>query len=161
MIEFESFEDNPAARWTYVADGVMGGVSEGQIRFAETDDGPAVHLSGEVSTENNGGFIQVRRRFDGGWPATASGLSIRVRGNGETYYIFLRTHGLARVWFSYRFAFRAEEAWRDIDMPFSQFTPSHPGMPADFDPALARGIGLVAYGDDYEADIWLSRVSLY
>ena len=38
----------------------MGGVSQGSAEF----DAGALRLTGQVSTKNNGGFIQVRTRID-------------------------------------------------------------------------------------------------
>ena len=43
-------------RWRFFTDGVMGGVSTGQAVIA---DG-ALTITGDVSTDNNGGFIQAR-----------------------------------------------------------------------------------------------------
>ena len=153
---FEPFDDTAAQRWTYVADGVMGGVSQGQAQIA---DG-AVRRTGEVSLENNGGFIQVRNRFDTAWPATATALTIDAKGNGETYYVFLRTKGLARVWYSYRFAFDTRENWSTIEMPFAAFKPSHSGMPATFTPDEVISIGLVAYGKAHSADLTVREIAL-
>jgi hypothetical protein len=47
-------------RWVYLADTVMGGVSEGSANIIDTPEGKAIKLFGKVSTQNNGGFIQVR-----------------------------------------------------------------------------------------------------
>ena len=144
-------------RWSYVADGVMGGVSRGDIRFL---DG-AVQLFGEVSTDNNGGFIQVRRNLETGLPRETRGLRLSVRGNGETYYVFLRSQGLTRVWHSYRHAFVAGPGWTDIDLDLADFTPSHADMPATFTPDRLIRIGLVAYGRDHVADLTVRRIELY
>ena len=121
---------NAEARWRYVADGVMGGVSQGQVRYG---DG-FVQLTGEVSTDNNGGFIQVRRDLPGGLPPQTQTLRLSVRGNGETYFVFLRTQGLARVWYSYRHSFVAGPDWTNVTLPLADFTASHADMPANFSP---------------------------
>ena len=73
--------------WSYLADTVMGGVSQGQARM----EGGVLRLTGRVSTANNGGFIQTRMRLDDGLPDGARGLRLRVRGNGERYFIHIRT----------------------------------------------------------------------
>ena len=54
----ENFESNPEQRWRYVSDQVMGGVSTGQVVYAQEGDVSYAHMTGTVSTENNGGFIQ-------------------------------------------------------------------------------------------------------
>ena len=44
--------------WAYIADKVMGGVSEGSAGYVEEE--ASIRLIGTVSTKNKGGFIQVR-----------------------------------------------------------------------------------------------------
>ena len=64
--------------WAYLADTVMGGVSQGTANFS---DG-ALRLTGQVSTKNNGGFIQVRTRVDPTEAQGKVGIKIKVKGNG-------------------------------------------------------------------------------
>ena len=68
-----SMTPDQAAYWRFVTDGVMGGVSKGGLRFGRDPDGTAfARMTGDVSTANNGGFIQFRagisfaRLADGG-----------------------------------------------------------------------------------------------
>ena len=70
--------------WRFVTDGVMGGVSEGTMTRDREGDVDYVRLSGDVSTENNGGFIQIRRDMPP-LPPEAQVLTLRVRGNGASY----------------------------------------------------------------------------
>ena len=98
-----SMTPDQAAYWRFVTDGVMGGVSKGGLRFGRDPDGTAfARMTGDVSTANNGGFIQFRagisfaRLADGG--AGLSGMRIRARGNGETYFIHIRTSADRRPW---------------------------------------------------------------
>ena len=55
-----SFE-NPATLddWGVVNDSVMGGISTS--RFQQTDDGTLI-FAGQLSMENNGGFVSLRNR---------------------------------------------------------------------------------------------------
>ena len=48
------------ARWAYLADTVMGGISVGKAEVTSSGSETGIRLSGRVSTENNGGFIQIR-----------------------------------------------------------------------------------------------------
>ena len=52
--------DDKRAQWVPFTDQVMGGVSE--VEFSEkSEEGISFyHMEGNVSTENNGGFIQFR-----------------------------------------------------------------------------------------------------
>ena len=52
-----------SGRWIYFADNVMGGISVGSSEYVIVASGKAIRLYGEVSTKNNGGFIQVRMPY--------------------------------------------------------------------------------------------------
>jgi hypothetical protein len=157
---FEEFADGgAAARWDYVADGVMGGVSRGRAEM-RPEGGGYVRLTGEVSTENDGGFVQVRRRLDGPWPDDVAAVTVEARGNGERYYVFLRPRDAARVFHSYRADFVAGPDWATHRLPLEGFRPSHEGMAPRLAPGDVAGIGLVAYGRDHRADLSVRRIVL-
>ena len=86
----DDFTDNPERRWQFYTDQVMGGVSDGRASVRLDSEGPYVRLEGFVSTANNGGFIQIRRNVSEA-PKGAEGILLKVRGNGEKYYIHLNT----------------------------------------------------------------------
>ncbi len=142
-------------QWAYVSDRVMGGVSDGTARMV---DG-GLHLSGTVSTANNGGFIQVRTTAPAGG-LTGAGIGLTVKGNGETYFVHLRTRDSRRPWQYHRAAFTAPADWTDIRLPWDAFSPSQTGM-TPFDPTRVVSIGLVAYGADFEADLWIANVGTF
>ena len=52
---------NDASQWRYIADDVMGGISKGSVEFKRIQESSIAILKGNVTTENNGGFIQIRR----------------------------------------------------------------------------------------------------
>lgn len=89
----EDFSKSPKTRWYYVADSVMGGVSSGQVQFSSEGDVAFARLTVTVSTENNGGFIQFRRKLPDRPDANVSGVRLLVRANGEQYFVHLRTRG--------------------------------------------------------------------
>ena len=154
----DRFDGKPQTRWSYVADGVMGGASTGQAAFGQEGGTAFVRLTGTVSTDNNGGFIQVRRFLPDGLPAGTSALILTARGNGEAYHVFVRTKGMARPWMNYKAAFTPGADWSDIRLPLADFAPSQPGMPARFDPVEVISIGLAAYGRDFMADLSVAAV---
>ena len=82
--------------WKYISDQVMGGVSEGNVSLEQDGDMVFARLTGDVSTRNNGGFIQMRARISFANSEKdekkLKGVRLNVRGNGETYYIFIRTN---------------------------------------------------------------------
>ncbi len=138
--------------WTYLADTVMGGVSRGEARL----DAGALRLTGTVSTANRGGFIQARTALPDGLPEAATGLRLRVRGNGGRYFIHLRTTRTALPWQYYQQGFETGRDWAEVTLPLADFTPSGRMMAGSPRPGDVRSLGLVAYGRDHEADVSLS-----
>ena len=43
--------------------GVMGGLSQGKAIITNLDGTDCYHMTGNVTTENNGGFIQIRNQL--------------------------------------------------------------------------------------------------
>lgn len=148
----EDFSGNPAQRWDYFSDQVMGGVSEGQV--AVTNEG--LRLTGSVSTANNGGFIQARLKTD--LPSGTEALRLRVKGNGERYYVHLRAKGTMLPWRYYQAGFDTNGAWQEVVLPLSQFTAEggqRGGLIAD----RVKSVAVVAYGADYTADVAVTQIS--
>ena len=156
----EDFGANADRRWGYVQDGVMGGVSQGALSFEDDSGTSFARLTGSVSTDNNGGFIQFRANIRNGLPAATTGLRLRVKGNGESYYVFLRTTDMRRPWHSYRTSFETGTDWQDVDLDLTAFHSSQSYMPTELDPTKIIGIGIVAYGRDFEADLSVSELYL-
>lgn len=147
---------DPGRDWSFLADTVMGGVSEGA---AARQDG-IVRLTGTVSTENRGGFIQVRTAVDG-LPADARGLVLSVRGNGERYFVHLRTRGTRLPWQYYQAGFDTGPEWREIRLRWEDFTPSGRMLLRDVPrPEDIRSIGLVAFGRDHLANVSLRSLTI-
>jgi len=149
--------------WEFVSDRVMGGVSEGQVSFTERDGRQVATLTGTVSLENNGGFVQMALDPDprgGTFDASDwTGIMIEVRGNGESYEVRLRTSQLTRPWQSYRMGFKAEDQWQTVRFPFAEFAPHRTDLP--FDPATLRRIGILAIGRAFEAEVSVASLRLY
>ena len=119
----EDFSQENPAEWRFVSDRVMGGVSQGAAQMLREGETTFTRLTGTVSTRNNGGFIQVRRGLDAGFPADSTGLRLRVRGNGEGYYVHLRPKGTLRPWRYFAAPFETNGAWQEVVLPWSAFSP--------------------------------------
>ncbi len=149
--------------WRSTSDRVMGGVSVAHIERASLDGREGLRLTGEVSLENNGGFVQMGLDLgsDGKTldATDYTGVSLVVRGNGERYSVHLRTVDCVRPWQSYRAGLVAEPAWRDIQLPFAGFAPHRLDAPLDL--SRLRRLGVVAIGRAFAADVMVSRVMLY
>ena len=157
----ENFESNPEQRWSYVSDQVMGGVSTGQVVYAQQGDVSYAHMTGSVSTENNGGFIQLRSNVSKGTADQAVGVILRVRGVPQKYYVHLRTRGTVLPWQYYQASFDIGEHWQTIRLPLSDFERSGKWLGAAINPSSIRSIGVVAFGRDHTADIQISEVGFY
>lgn len=150
-------------RWEYVSDQVMGGVSRGQITYSAADGDPVCRLTGAVSLENNGGFVQMA--FDlaeGGASVDASGwtgLELELRGNGEVYDLRLRTAQLTRPWQSFRTSFVAPQEWAVLHFPFDTFEPHRTDAP--FDATALRRVGILGIGRRFTADVSVRSVAFY
>lgn len=147
-------------RWELLTDSVMGGVSSGRLTREKIAGRMALRMQGEVSLENNGGFIQMALDLDPGGRAVDcsafTGVEIEVFSTGETYGVHLRTSGLDRPWQSYRQSFSAEPAWRAVRLSFAGFVPHRTDLP--FNPKAVRRIGLVAIGRAFHADLSLAAI---
>lgn len=156
MILYDARRDGPGS-WELVSDRVMGGVSLGALTLETVAGSPALRLTGEVSTRNDGGFLQMARDMDpaGGW----DGIELRVIGNNEPYNLHLRTDALDKPWQSFRATFRAGRDWTRIRVPFAEFAPHR--TRASFEPGRLRRLGLVAIGRPFRADLALGVLSLF
>lgn len=150
-------------RWQMLSDAVMGGVSAGRMSPAVLDGRPAIRLQGNVSLENNGGFLQIALDLaPDGAAVDASGfagIAIEVAGNDEDYGLHLRTAELSRPWQSYRAGFTARRGWQEVRLPFSGFVPHRTEMPLDLH--LLRRIGIVAIGRVFHADVAVGGLRFY
>jgi hypothetical protein len=143
------------AEWELIADRVMGGVSNGPLRREIVRDREAIHMQGDVSLENNGGFLQIAldlapdgSSIDAGrW----AGIEIDVIGNDESYNLHLRTADVTRPWQSYRQSFVAKPEWQTLRLPFAEFDAHRIDAPLDL--STLRRIGIVAIGRAFHADI--------
>ena len=168
--------------WRYISDRVMGGVSDGQVSLEQEEGISFVRLTGNVSTKNRGGFIQlnsssslfnkplmfqsIRNSEKDG--KKLQGVRLNVRGNGETYYIFIKTNETKGPSDYYRASFETNSNWEMIELPFNQFVRKR----SNFDgsdtiinsklyPKNIRSFGIIAYGRDFTSDVSVSTVNFY
>lgn len=89
-----SFPDaSSVAAWRNVDDSVMGGVSASTSSWAPNGGRGAIEFTGQLSTDNNGGFASTLSRVDPDLGRRASGsraLAVRASGDGRTYLLQLR-----------------------------------------------------------------------
>ncbi len=121
LFDFTQPDADLKATWGAVDDVVMGGVSESSIRLVE---GYAL-FSGDVSTENSGGFASVRtRNFEPSFDlSNYTGIELRVKGDGQRYKLFVRTESKwDGVGYARSFDPRSTD-WTTIQIPFTELVP--------------------------------------
>ena len=148
-------------QWYYLADTVMGGVSKGSAKFGNSGSDKIIRLTGEVSTANNGGFIQVRSSVPWELAKGKTGISLKVKGNGDEYYLHIRNSSTLLPWHYYQKSFETTATWQEIKLPFQSFMKSSPLMRAVIKQSTIKTIGIVAYGKDHTADISVISLEFY
>ena len=144
--------------WEYIADDVMGGVSKGNVKFQSIEGGNIALLQGNVSTENNGGFIQIRRALRDIDLHEAKSVKIIAKGNDQAYFVFLRTTGTVLPWQYYSAEFKVTKNFEEFILPIDEFKKSGLLMSGKVNPKNITSIGLVAFGRDHQAELHVKEV---
>lgn len=113
--------DSSFQNWAIVDDGVMGGLSAGNLGIQK--DGSGIFY-GYVSLDNYGGFSSVRFRKN----ISLKGFDkiiLRVLGDNKFYQLRIRSSYQDRL--SYVKRFYAADEWSDIEIPLSSMEPQFRG----------------------------------
>ena len=157
------FTEENARYWQYISDQTMGGVSDGQAILDKDGDMIFARLTGNVSTANNGGFIQIRTNFSFvdliNTNKDLKGVLLNTKGNGETYHIFIRTSEDRSYRDFYSATFTANDNWEIVDLPFTKF--KHRYSNRSLDGNDIRTFGIVAYGRNFYSYVSVSEISFY
>ena len=148
--------------WYFVTDGVMGGVSEGSAKLDIIEKTKCHRMTGNVSTENNGGFIQIRTMLNPKININDyEGVFAYIYGNDKNYNIHIRTGRTVAPWQYYSYRFFSPNKWHKIKAPFSKFKKSNFYQPKNLSNQKIKSIGLVAAFENFKADICLAKIGLY
>ena len=157
------FTEENARYWQYISDQTMGGISDGQAILEKDGEMLFARLTGNVSTANNGGFIQIRTTFSFvdliNSDKNLLGVRLNTKGNGETYHIFIRTSEDRSYRDFYSATFTANDNWELVDLPFTKF--KHRYSNRSLDGNDIRTFGIVAYGINFYSDVSVSEISFY
>ena len=158
-----SFTEENAKFWQYISDQTMGGISNGQAILEKNGEIFFARLIGNVSTANNGGFIQLRSTLSFvnliDEDKVLKGVRLNTRGNGETYHIFIRTSETRSYSDFYYATFIANNDWKVVDLPFTTF--NHRFSNQSLDGSDIRTFAIVAYGRDFFSDVSVSDIIFY
>ena len=133
-------------------------ISSGKVEFINIDGNSNILLTGNVSTENNGGFIQIRKELKDINLSKTDRIRIVARGNNEKYYVFLRTTGTILPWQYYSYEFDVRNEYDEFIMPIKDFKRSGILLANQINPKKITSIGIVAYGRDHYAELYVKEL---
>ena len=145
-------------KWSFLSDQVMGGVSSGKVFFNSKNDKNYAYLSGKVSTKNNGGFIQIRRKLNNINLSKSQYIKVIAKGNNQKYFIHIRTTGTFFPWQYYQLDFNVEENYKAMKLPIKDFKRSGSFLSKTINPKSITSIGLVAFGRDHLAELYIQEI---
>lgn len=157
----DDFTKGPNLQWDYISDQVMGGVSVGDLQFVSNDNESYAQLSGKVSTDNNGGFIQFRTNLNDMDKDNIKGVYLKVRGNHQKYFVHIRTKYTLLPWQYYQGDFDVLDQWQIVKLPLDRFEPSSGWLKKSIKSKNIKSIGVVAFGRDHKADVSVAEVGFY
>jgi hypothetical protein len=158
--QIEDFTLQPETRWQFFTDGVMGGVSTGQVTFLREGGVAHARMTGRVSTANRGGFIQMRLDLSSP-PTGMTGVRLVARGNEQRYFVHLRITGTVLPWQYSQAGFDVTRRWSEMRLPFDTFRPSGALLRATPRPDRLTSIAIAAFGRDHEAEVDIREIGFY
>lgn len=152
-------DETPDA-WQTADDRVMGGVSVAHIAPRQVLGQNCRCLTGDVSLENRGGFVQMKWEMDKSYDATAfTGIYVDVWGNNEDYNVHVRTGQLWLPWQSFRHPLHAKSAWQRVFLTFAAF--ENYKTWSKLDPDGITKVAIVAIGRAFQADVCVREWGFY
>jgi hypothetical protein len=149
--------------WRTFTDGVMGGRSKGSSTREVIESRKCLHLTGSVLLANNGGFIQMAldlnkssRYLD---VKKYKGIRMLVRGNGEDYYVHIRSADTWLPWQYYYMTFPTSDKWKTVELPFTGFKLDNLAKPINT--SKLASIGIVAAKKEFSADVAIASIEFY
>ncbi len=147
-----------SGKWNFITDQVMGGVSYGKVEYQKINNQITAIITGKVSLENNGGFIQIRRNLNKIDLSGSKKVKIISKGNNEKYYIHLRTSMTILPWQYYQSSFMAGDKFGISFLPIEGFKRSSVLLPSKINPKNIKSIGIVAYGKNYDVNLLVKEI---
>ena len=149
---FKDDFQNPG-KWKFITDQVMGGVSSGRVNYLKSNNENQAYISGNVSTKNNGGFIQIRRSLKDVTLKRTKSIKINASGNNQKYFLHLRTTGTLLPWQYYQIDFNVQKNFQTYNLSIADFKRSSFFISKEIIPEKITSIGIVAFGRDHVADL--------
>ena len=150
-----NISNNPS-NWYLVTDQVMGGISNLSISHSEG----VFFMKGNVSTENNGGFVRLSNRIDIS-SNNFHGIKFKAKGNNETYEIHVTLKGIKMPpWAYFSKGFDVTNEWQEYEIFFKDLKRSSGISTASMKAKNIRDISIAGYGKDFNVDLSIKEISL-
>ena len=147
--------DDPNA-WRAITDQVMGGVSNLSVSHSEG----VFFMKGNVSTDNNGGFVRLSNRIDIN-SNNFHGIKFKAKGNNETYEIHVTLKGIkVPPWSYFSKGFDVTNEWQEYEIFFEDLKRSSGISTATMRAKNIRDISIAGYGKDFNVDLAIKEISL-
>ena len=147
---------NDPSDWRGITDQVMGGLSELIIQH---DDG-VFYMSGNVSTDNNGGFVRLSNRIDIN-NNDFVGIRFKAKGNNEAYEIHVTLKGLKiPPWSYFSQSFDVTNEWKEYVIFFRDLKRSSGFSAASMKAKNIRDLSIAGFVRDFELDLAIKEISL-
>ena len=135
------------ASWELIADRVMGGLSNGTMLREVVQDREAIHMRGDVSLENNGGFSSMRVDLADGLFDGFDAVKLRVKGDGREYRLGAkagRGAGAGGYWAPFA---TTKDRWIEVVVPIADLERHFMGqrLPGRLDPADLQSLEFYIY----------------
>ena len=155
---FKDNFENPE-KWQFISDQVMGGFSSGKVEFISINNNLHARMTGNVSTKNKGGFIQVRRKLEKFNLEGSKFIEIIAKGNNQNYFIHLRSSGTFLPWQYYQISFKVLNNFKKFKLPINEFKRSSFLLSKNINTKNITSIGIVAFGRNHTADIYIKEIN--
>ena len=159
---FEDFSElKSIENWEFISDQVMGGVSLGRFEVLKEKSVNFLRMTGNVSLENNGGFIQVRKKVYQSIEGNIKRIKLTTRGNRSDYFIHLRTKYTILPWQYYQLKFKVSYQWQTKILNINEFTRSGSLLPKVINPRYIKSIALVAFGREHDVELDIAEIIFF
>ena len=139
-----TFDDRSELQdWRIVLDGVMGGLSTGNLSMT----GDSMLFTGETSLRNNGGFSSIRCGVPADTFSDSDSIKLRVRGDGRTWIMGTRkSNSMGGDSYWYRFE-TVDGEWMDVVIPIREMQRHFFGQraPGSISPEEVKAIEFYIY----------------
>jgi hypothetical protein len=156
-ILYDFHDMDRASGWIIINDGVMGGLSKGNISLDSDGNGL---FWGHVSLANNGGFSLARLSLSAVSVKGKTKVVLELKGDEKNYQFRLKNQ--RNQMHSYVKTFQTSGTWERIEIPFEELEPRFRGRHLNLPPFPAdqiEEIGLLI-GNKAEEDFQLTIRSI-